>query len=170
MIISFAVIVLWAVIIILPRAQLAFKIELEYKRLFNPKIKSSDLKFMHYLIPYHGGARLCELIGADVLAFASKIVGVTTVFAVMNTIVMRTLQVNIDWYIILTVQFNILIIVLNYIMLVIISYRTAKTTQAPLSAIFSIIPPASFYMQSCVIRYFFKVNKDDLRGTFDIEK
>ena len=79
MAVSIFLVFAFSLIILFPRAMLAAKLELEYKRLFDPKLKSREVKLLPYLIPYYGGVKLCENMGSDFMAHMSKVVGVLTV-------------------------------------------------------------------------------------------
>lgn len=166
MVFSIFLVFMFSVIVLFPRALLAAKLELEFKRLFDPKVKGSEIKLRSYLVPYIGGAKLCEHIGSDILAFASKLMGILTALCVINTTVFRVMGITEGLYPVISIYCNMIIFVLNYLLLVIISFRSARTIQAPFCAMLCIAPPLSFYMQAAVVRHFFKVNKDDLRGTF----
>ncbi|MBR1443759.1 MAG: hypothetical protein IJ583_09545 [Firmicutes bacterium] len=166
MAVSIFLVFAFSLIMLFPRAMLAAKLELEYKRLFDPKIKSREVKLLPYLIPYYGGVKLCENMGSDFLAHMSKVVGVLTVLCVVNTTIFRVMGITDGWYPVISIYCNMAVFTLNYLMLVVIAFRCGRTIQAPLSAALCIVPPLSFYMQTTVVRHFFKVNKDDLRDTF----
>jgi len=166
---SIFLIFIFSAIILFPRALLAAKMELEYKRLFNPETKGGEVKLLPYLVPYIGGARLCEYIGSDILAAFSKIIGVLTVLCIANTTIFRVMGITEGWYPVISVYCNMAVLAVNYVMLVVTAFKSARTIQAPFCAMLCFAPPLSFYMQTTVVRHFFKINKDDLRGTFTEE-
>lgn len=141
--------------------------EFEYKRLFEPKCNKD--KLLPHLIPYYGGIKLCNSIGSTLLGITSKVMCISTAFCIINTTIMRILEITSGWYPIISIYYNLTVFLINYILLVIISHKSAITIQASASAFLCFIPPLSFYMQSTVVRHFFKVNKDELRGTFNFK-
>lgn len=169
MIIALISILMFSLIILVPRALLAHAIELEYRRLFEPKLKSNSVRFTPYLIPFYGGMKLCESIGADILKVISKIMGIGLAVSIINTTIMRMLGITDGIYPVISIYYNLFVFLLNYLALILLAYRTGRTIQSSLSVLFCFIPPVSFYMQFLVTRHFFKVNKDELRGTFDLK-
>lgn len=151
-------------VFLIPRALLIREMEFEYNRLFQPNSKRMSL--LPYLVPYWGGIKLCEAISANILKCISKIMFVCMISCILNTTIMRLFNITYGWYPIISIYYNIATFSFNYIVLVLIAFKSAKTIQSPISILFCFFPPLSFYIQSTIVRYFFKLNKDELRGTF----